>query len=152
MSRLNVVILTPDERSSLTRLLQRRSASSLVRRHCRILLLADSRGDRPYLTDAQIGSRVGCSARSVARTRASFVRLGLEQTIRRKPRSDRPRRRLSPQDEARLIALALGPAPDGRARWTVRALTDAVIAQGIVPTISRETVRLTLKKGGVRPG
>jgi hypothetical protein len=59
---------------------------------------------------------------------------------------------LSEPEEAKVVALALEPAPDGRSRWTVRTLTEAVIAQGIVPEISRETIRLTLKKNTVRPG
>jgi hypothetical protein len=153
MSRQHTVCLTSAQRDDLERTLRRRTISSLTRTHCRILLLADT-GRAGYLTDAQIGGRVGCSARSVARTRATFATAGLATAIERRPRADKdtPRRVLSPEAEARVIGLTLEPVPNGAARWTVRLLTREVIARGIVPTISRETVRGTLKKGGVRPG
>jgi hypothetical protein len=151
MSRQHVVTLSADQRAELEGLLGRDGLSHLSRVHCRTLLLADT-ARAGYLTDAQIGSRVGCCARSVARTRSAFATNGLDAAIQRKARSDQPRRRLSEPEEAKVVALALEPAPDGRARWTVRTLTEAVIAQGIVPEISRETIRLTLKKNTVRPG
>jgi hypothetical protein len=59
---------------------------------------------------------------------------------------------LSEPEEAKVVALALEPAPDGRSRWTVRTLTDRVLADGMVPAISRETIRRTLKKNTVRLG
>lgn len=145
MSRQHLVTLSPDQRTELHAVLNRSGCSHLTRVHCRTLLLADT-GHAGYLTDAQIGARVGCCARSVARTRVAFATKGLDVAIQRKARSDQPRRRLSETEEAKVVALALEPAPDGRARWTVRTLTSAIIAQGIVPQISRETIRLTLKK------
>lgn len=49
--------------------------------------------------------------------------------------------------EARLIALTCGAAPDGRARWSLRLLTDRVVALGHVKAVSHETVRQALKAG-----
>jgi hypothetical protein len=48
--------------------------------------------------------------------------------------------------EAKLIALACGPAPEGRTRWTMELLADGVVALRIVERCSDETVRRTLKK------
>jgi hypothetical protein len=48
--------------------------------------------------------------------------------------------------EAQLIAICCSPAPEGRARWTLNLLVDALKARSLVTEISRETVRQTLKK------
>lgn len=152
MSRQHQVTLSRDERHTLRTELARRNRSRLTRTHGRILLLADSASPEGYLTDARIAARVGCSRRTVARVRATFAERGFTAAWTRDPRSDTPRRRLTEQDEARVIALTLEPAPHGRGRWTLKTLAQEVIARGIVPTISASTIGQTLKKGGVPRG
>ena len=53
---------------------------------------------------------------------------------------------LDGEQEARVIALRLGPPPKGYANWTLRLLTRQVVALEIVESISHETIRQTLKK------
>src|SRR3989339_840100 len=48
--------------------------------------------------------------------------------------------------EAKLVATCCGPAPQGRARWTLRMLADKLVELQVVDSISPETVRSTLKK------
>jgi Homeodomain-like domain len=50
------------------------------------------------------------------------------------------------EQEAKVIALRLGPAPKGFANWSLRLLADKVVELGIVESVSHETVRRTLKK------
>ena len=50
------------------------------------------------------------------------------------------------QGEARLVALACGEPPEGRAGWTLKLLADRLVEREIVESISTETVRQTLKK------
>jgi len=50
-----------------------------------------------------------------------------------------------------LIALACGPAPEGRTRWTMELLAERVVALQIVERCSDETVRRTLKKNELKP-
>ena len=152
MSRLHVVSLSADEEAAVRALLRQRGISALARKHARVLLLADTRIARQYLTNAEIGRRVGLSARSVIRTRAAYATGGLAAALLRKPRSDTPRRRLTPEQEARVVELVISPVPAGQARRTLAVLRDEIIARGIVPTIAKETVRMTLKRGAVRPG
>ncbi len=57
-----------------------------------------------------------------------------------------PEPKLTDEQEAYLIALACSDPPEGYARWTIDLLTERVIADGIVMSISRDKVRLTLKK------
>jgi hypothetical protein len=54
--------------------------------------------------------------------------------------------KLDGEAEAQLVAICCSPAPEGRTRWTLNLLVDALKARSIVTEISRETVRQTLKK------
>lgn len=47
--------------------------------------------------------------------------------------------------EAEILRIACGPAPDGRARWTLRLLEKQVRLEFDEP-IGRESIRLVLKK------
>jgi len=53
---------------------------------------------------------------------------------------------LDGEQEAKIIALRLGPAPKGFANWTLRLVAEHAVALEIVEAVSHETVRRTLKK------
>ena len=55
---------------------------------------------------------------------------------------------LSGEQEAKIIAMRLGPAPKGYANWTLRLLARKFVELEIVDSISHETIRRTLKKTG----
>ena len=70
---------------------------------------------------------------------------GLEAALNRKPQP-KPRRRLLDGDgEATLTMLACSPPMAGQARWTMELLGDRLMERKVVDTISKETVRRTLK-------
>jgi transposase len=86
------------------------------------------------------------SVATIERVRQRFVEDGLEAAL-----APRPPRRLYPRKldgaaEARLVALACSPPPDGRARWTLQMLADRLVALGWVGSVSSETVRVVLKQ------
>jgi hypothetical protein len=47
--------------------------------------------------------------------------------------------------DARLTAPACSPAPDGRARWTVRLLAEKVVELKIAPSVSPMSVQRSPK-------
>ena len=55
-------------------------------------------------------------------------------------------KRLTGEQEARIIATRLGPPPKGYANWTLRLLARKVVELNIADSVSYETVRRTLKK------
>ena len=74
---------------------------------------------------------------------------GFEQTLDGKPREKPPTEKLlGGKQEARVIALRLGPPPKGYANWSLRLLARKVVELEIADSISYETVRRTLKKTG----
>jgi hypothetical protein len=54
--------------------------------------------------------------------------------------------KLDGEQEARLVALACSGPPEGKKRGTLRLLAERMVELEIVPELSHETVRRTLKK------
>jgi hypothetical protein len=84
---------------------------------------------------------------TVERVRQRFVEQGFDAALERK-HPDKPARpiKLDGRAEARLIALACSPPPEGRATWTMQLLADKLVELEVVESISDETVRTALKK------
>ena len=85
--------------------------------------------------------------RSIELLRQRLVEQGLDATLERKKQA-RPsvERMFNGEKEARLIAIACGPQPEGWARWTLELLSEKVETLNIVEYCSPQTVMGTLKK------
>ena len=84
---------------------------------------------------------------TVERVRQRFVEQGLEAALVRKKQARPSRQRaLDGRAEAKLIALACSRPPDGRKAWTMRLPADKLVELEVVPSISDEAVRRSLKK------
>jgi Homeodomain-like domain len=142
-----LITLTADERAWLTGLVSAGKRSALTITRARILLKADQAPGGPAWDDARIAQALDCGVRTVERVRQRFVERGPEAALGRKPQ-DRPSRErtLDGAAEARLIALACSPPPDGRARWTLQLLAGRLVELAVVEAVCDETVRRTLKK------
>lgn len=147
MKKLFIVRLTDEERSELEALIRKGKASALTLTRARILVKADE-GDRGEAwTDAEIAEALDVAPKTVFNIRRRWVEEGLEAALRRKKQAHPSRpRKLDGKAEAKLVATCCGPAPKGRARWTVRLLADKLVELDAVESISPETVRRTLKK------
>jgi transposase len=143
-----IVTLTKEEKKLLQDVLNRGKHTAEKRKRAQALLLADEN-----YTDEMIAERTGLSRRGLEQLRQRFVEEGFEIAYNGKPRGHRPRK-LSGEDEARLIALACSPKPDGNTRWTLRLLskTWSTLAYTDVKTISHETIWRTLKKTKLNHG
>ncbi len=142
MKKLYTVELTEVERTEL--LLRVGSGKSGARRlrRARTLLLADE-----GKTDVEIAAALHMGSATVARTRKRFTREGLEAALSERARPG-GEKKLSPKQEAHLIALACSDPPEGKERWALRMLADRMVELGHVEELSYETVRCTLKKTG----
>jgi transposase len=97
--------------------------------------------------DEQIATAFGCHENTVANVRQRFIELGLEGALERKKQDTPSRQRiLDGEKAARLIAVACSEAPEGRARWTLELLANELVTLQVVESISKQTVRRTLKK------
>jgi Homeodomain-like domain len=141
------VRLENDERTRMQQLVRAGKTAAHRIRHANILLAVDESEDGPKATDTEASRLLGVSVRTIESLRQRFVLNGLEAALERKKR-ERPsvERMFDGEKEAKLIAVACGPKPQGRARWTLELLADQVVRLKIVAACSRETVRRTLLK------
>jgi len=146
MQKKYIVRLTDAEREILTGLLKRQRVAAQRVRRARILLKADA--DGPNWTDAKIAEAFDCPTRSVEGLRERLVTEGFEVALHGKPKSRVRSKVLDGEQEAKTIALRLGPPPPGFANWTLRLLAERAVALEIVASVSYETLRRTLKKTG----
>lgn len=145
MQKRYIVRLTQEERTHLHEVIKKLKGTSQQVRRAQILLKADA--DGPAWTDCQIAEAFSCRTKTVENIRQRFVRQGFQETLEGKQRQTPPTpKRLSGEQEVRLIATRLGPPPKGYANWTLRLLACQVVELEIVDAISHETVRQTLKK------
>jgi hypothetical protein len=147
MIKKYIVRLTAEERRTLQELVRKQQGSSLKVRRAQALLKADA--DGPGWTDSQIADALDLRSRTMEKLRERFVTEGFEVAVHGKPReTPATAKRLNGKQEAKLIAMRLGPPPKGYANWTLRLLARKVVELEIVDGISHETVRTTLKKTG----
>lgn len=142
-----IVRLEAEEREQLERLVRTGKAAAYKIRHANVLLAVDESDAGPKLSDEQVARTLGLAVRSIESLRRRWVEEGQESALGRKKRENPS---IEPMfdgvKEAKLIAVACGPKPKGRARWTMQLLADRVVELKIVEHCSRETVRRTLKK------
>lgn len=142
-----MVRLEAEERNQLEQWVRAGKAAAYKIRHANVLLAVDESDAGRGLKDAEVARTLGIGLRSIESLRCRFVEEGLDAALGRKKR-ERPS--IEPmfdgEKEAKLIAVACGAKPEGRARWTLELLADRVVALKIVEHCSRETVRRTLKK------
>jgi hypothetical protein len=147
MQKKYIVRLSEDERRQLGEVMKKLKGSSQKVRRAQILLKADIEGAN--WTDERIAEAFGCRTKTVENIRQRLVEKGFEYTLNGAPRLTPPTPKLlDGEQEARIIAMRLGPPPKGFANWSLRLLSRKVVELGIADTVSHETLRRTLKKMG----
>jgi transposase len=150
MSQKLFMRLTDEYRASLLKMTRSGVAKAREIARARILLLAD-RNQEGWKTQEQIAESVGVSPVTVCRICRRFVREGSQGALRERPRPGQAPK-ITGEVEAHLIAIACSKPPDGKARWTLRILTDELIRLEMVEDISHVAVHKTLKKTKLSPG
>jgi len=105
-----------------------------------ILLLLDN-----GLKNAQIADILGISLNTVTNIKKKYLEKGLDSALNDKPRLGQPKK-YDDIKEAEIIALACTDPPQGRKQWTIRLIAEELNKKPGFETITRETVRLVLKK------
>lgn len=146
MEKIYHVDLTPKERKHLQKIVRvgANKAKVISRAH---ILLKSNEGK----TDKEIADLLYVGEETVRRTRQRFWDEGMEKALHGQP-YPLPEPKLTDEQEAYLIALACSEPPEGYAQWTIELLAERMVADGKVTSISRDKVRLTLKKTNSSPG
>ena len=145
MQKKYIVRLTDEERCSLEEVVKKLKGTGQKVRRAHILLKADA--DGPNWTDKQIADAFYCRTKTVENIRQRLVKRGFDETLNGKKRETPPTKKLlNGEQEAKIIATRLGPPPEGYANWSLRLLARKVVELEIADSVSRETIRRTLKK------
>ena len=118
---------------------------------CKVLisiwLNLSTASEGPAWNDQQISEAFDVGRVTVERTRKALVLDGLPTALQRQKREHPPTpRKLDGSGEAQLIALACSHPPEGHSQWTLQLYADELVALEVVDSISKETIRRTLKK------
>ncbi len=139
--KIYLVNLTPQEKDQLLKLTQKGQLSARKLHRAHILLLAHK-----GKTDPEIAEALSTSRPTVERTRKRFVTGGTIEAALNEKKRPGSKTKLDDKGQAILASVSESRPPKGRKRWTLRLLADRLVELKVVESISRETVRGTLKK------
>lgn len=143
------VRLNAGDRAKLVKVVSSGTHPARMITRARVLLALDeSLDDAP--DRRVVAERLGTSESTVYLVAKQFATQGgrVEDVIGRKKRATPPvEPKVTGDVEARLIALACGPPPEGRQRWTLRLLEKHVIVTDGIPPMDHSTIGRVLKRG-----
>jgi putative transposase len=145
MKKQSQVRLSKQEQQELRRLLH--SGLQPVRTVLRALALRQLAQGQ---TVRQVAKNVALTPKTVWLTSQRYRQGGLERALYERPRPGKAAL-LDAQQRQRIVALACGPPPEGRSRWSVRLLTEEVVKRKLVPRVGRETIRVLLESHELKP-
>lgn len=132
--------LKKEERKFLREFLKKGTKKARAIARANVLLFADE----GWKTDT-IAKMVRVHRQRVWRIKKEYLQGGLHSALNEKPRSGQPPK-YKEEHKAMIIATACTSPPKGRKRWTVRLLATKLRSEKGFKTITRESIRLVLKK------
>ena len=99
---------------------------------------------------AEVARNLSLSAKAVWQIGKRYLEGGLERALFEAPRPGKSPA-LDQEQRQRIIAVACSPPPEGRARWTVRLLSEEVVRRKLVPRVGRESIRILLESHDLKP-
>jgi len=98
----------------------------------------------------QIAALVPLTAQAIRKIGHRYLAGGLERALYEKQRPGAAELLNEPQKQ-RIIAMVCSQPPQGRARWTVRLVTEQAVKRKLVPRVWRETIRVLLQSHDLKP-
>jgi len=121
--------------------------------HAHILLMSnDSELNDKKMTNKEIAELFEISPTTVNQVRKTYSTQGIEAALQRKTRISPPlASKITGDFEAHVLAMAVGPPPKGRARWTLRLLSEHAMEKKYIVKISYVTIGDMLNTNQVKP-
>jgi hypothetical protein len=141
------VKLSEREQIKLKKQKENKKVSLEAKKRAHALLELDESNGKVPMSTKKIGAKVGLSEGCIDKYRKQYATIGLEKMKSRKKRETPPvAPKVTGEVEAHIIAAACSKPPEGRVEWTMQMIADKIILDGVVESISDETVRRVLKK------
>ena len=140
------VILDNTERKKIKMVLRSKKFSIETKKRAQILQDLDESRERKVESVNEIARKRGVSQNTVIYTRKKNAKKVIDEEIFRKRReTPHVTPKVTGEVEAHIIACACSTPPNGFTRWSMQMIADKVVLNGVVESISEETVRLVLK-------
>ena len=141
------VILTKADRKKIKMVLRSEKFSMETKKRAQILQDLDESDGRKPETIPEVMRKRGVSENVAIFTRRRFDQSGIDAAIFRKKRTTPPvAAKVTGEVEAHIIACACSAPPEGFTRWSMQMIANKIVLNGVIESISDETVRLVLKK------
>jgi len=141
------VELSESDRRAIEKHLRSKKHSMESKKRAKVLLSLDEKDGRKPDSTGKIAAANGVSEESVRIYRKRYAIEGLATILGRKRRKIPPvPAKVTGEVEAHIIATCCSTPPEGKASWSMQMIADKIVLDGIVDSISDETVRLVLKK------
>jgi len=128
----------------------RESAQTIM--HANILLLSNDGLGEKKKNNREIAAIFDISPNTVNQVRNLYASQGLESALKRKTRLTPPHiSKITGDFEAQVIATVLGPAPKGKAQWTLRLLAEYCSEKEYIVSISHTAIGDMLNTNQVKP-
>ena len=151
--RKYIVTLTKKEQAHLKQIIAKRSSKSMIVKRAFVLLSLDENNrSGGHLSDEEIRSNYHVAQRTIERLRKRFVEDGFEIALAGKKQTKFKEKTFDGRVEAQLVTLRCSDAPKGYEHWSLRLLADTLAENGVVESISHESVRQILKKTKLNRG
>ena len=139
--------LTDQERQELKKYLYSKKYSMESKTHAKILLALDEKQCKKLPVMKIVAAHCGTSEVTLWKVRRKFAEQGLASVLKRKTR-DIPARepKVTGEVEAHIIAVCCSDPPEGKSRWTLQMIAEKIVLDGVLGSVSDETIRRVLKK------
>jgi len=146
MNKKYRITLTFEERSILEDVISRGKNVATKLKRAYILLGADENEGGTKLKDTELSKAYNVRVRTVEKIRKRFVEQGFEVALNGKPRKARTDIKIDGNVEAHIIATSRSSPPKGRKRWTLQLISEKIVKDGVVESISHTAVAKVIKK------
>lgn len=102
------------------------------------------------LTLAEVADYLEISVRTVCNIEENYAQGGLSKALHDDPRPGAPVQ-FDDRVKSHVVATVCSEPPEGFDRWTLELIRECVMQREVVPTISRETIRLILQEHDLKP-
>lgn len=143
------VSLSQNEKMKLTKMSKDNDLSARITKRVLILLALDNKVNS-NLSMRQIASALNTTTTTIIATAKNYCEYGLDYSLSHHFNQASVRtKKVNGELEAAVIQIACSEAPEGQAKWTLDLLTHEVNKKGVAEPVSKETIRLMLKKMNV---
>ena len=147
------VLLTPKDESvlkSMTHTGNKYSAREIL--HAQVLLHSNDSRPGEKKNNRELAEWLDISPTTVNQIRRTYAESGLEAALRRKTRITPPvASKITGDFEAKVIAAALGPPPEGYSRWTLRLLAEHCMEKKYIVSVSYVAIGELLNTNELKP-